>query len=321
MLIRSAHQRLAWRPPLLSLRPAKQWQRKNHSQTADSQDSNAYCRDLVRKHDYDSFLTSYFYPRRTHDAYFALRAFNVELALVREAVSQPMIGKMRMQFWRDAVKSIQQDKPPHHPIAVALHRASKEFKLPAYHLNRIIDARDQDLVAPTHPTVDSVATYAESTSSTMLYLVLSMLNLSSSDTLAHAASHIGVASSFATLLRALPFHASQRRMVIPVDLTSKNGVREEEVYRSGGHAEGISDAVFDFATVANDHLLTARQLFKESGEKVPAEAMPVFLSAVPVASFLEQLEKVNFDAFDPSLQKRDWKLPFRIWRASSSRSF
>lgn len=114
----------------------------------------------------------------------------------------------------------------------------------------------------------------------MLYLILSMLDLSSSDTLAHAASHIGVASSFATLLRALPFHASQRRMVIPVDLTSKNGVREEEVYRIGGNAEGISDAVFDFATVANDHLLTARQLFKESGGKVPAEAMPVFLSAV-----------------------------------------
>lgn len=131
MLIRSAHQRLAWRPPLAALQPAKQWQRQNHSQTANPQESNAYCRDLVRKHDYDSFLTSYFYPRRTHDAYFALRAFNVsiiwllkkehaaaaltdpprdkvELALVREAVSQPMIGKMRMQFWRDAVKSIQQ---------------------------------------------------------------------------------------------------------------------------------------------------------------------------------------------------------------------
>ncbi|KAG8989087.1 hypothetical protein FRB90_002404, partial [Tulasnella sp. 427] len=320
MLIRPANrQRLAWRPPPLASRlPTKQCRRANHShsQAGPAQDSNAYCRDLVRKHDYDSFLTSYFYPRRTHDAYFALRAFNVELALVREAVSQPMIGKMRMQFWRDAVKEFQKDKPPYHPVALALYQASKDFKLPAYHLNRIIDARDQDLVAPTHPTVDSVATYGESTSSTMLYLLLSMLNQSSSDTLAHAASHIGVASSFATLLRALPFHASQRRMVIPVELTSKNGVKEEEVYRRGGHAEGISDAVFDFASVANDHLLTARQLFKEDGGNVPAEAMPVFLSAVPVASFLEQLEKVNFDAFESSLQKRDWRLPWKIWRAS-----
>lgn len=30
----------------------------------------------------------------------------VELAMVQEAVSNPVIGKMRMQFWRDAVKSI-----------------------------------------------------------------------------------------------------------------------------------------------------------------------------------------------------------------------
>lgn len=29
-----------------------------------------------------------------------------ELAMVQESVSNPMIGKMRMQFWRDAVKGM-----------------------------------------------------------------------------------------------------------------------------------------------------------------------------------------------------------------------
>ena len=30
----------------------------------------------------------------------------VELATVQESVSNPTIGKMRMQFWRDAIKGI-----------------------------------------------------------------------------------------------------------------------------------------------------------------------------------------------------------------------
>ena len=88
-------------------------------------DSSAYCRDLVRKHDYEGFLVSQFYPNEVKDSYFAVKAFSVrhiafgsnwlltqvelpqiELAMVHDQVSNEMIGKMRMQFWRDAVKGI-----------------------------------------------------------------------------------------------------------------------------------------------------------------------------------------------------------------------
>lgn len=127
-------------------------------------------------------------------------------------------------------------------------------------------------------TVEGVTQYAESTSSTLLYLLLNLLHQAHSETFAHAASHVGIAHSFATLLRALPFHATRRRMVIPVEITAKHGVRHEEVFRVGGDAQGIDDAVFEFATVANDHILTARDTFKDAG--IPSEAMPVFLSAV-----------------------------------------
>jgi NADH dehydrogenase [ubiquinone] 1 alpha subcomplex assembly factor 6 len=42
-------------------------------------DPAAYCRDLVRKHDYDSFLMAQFYPKPKQDAYFAIKAFSVSL--------------------------------------------------------------------------------------------------------------------------------------------------------------------------------------------------------------------------------------------------
>lgn len=139
--------------------------------------------------------------------------------------------------------------------------------------------QDNELHNPTHLTVESLTSHAEATSSSLLYLLLSLLSLSSSD-FSHAASHIGIAQTFSTLLRALPFHASKRRMIVPAEITAKHGVSQEEVFRKGGSAKGIEDAVFEFATIANDHMITATDMFKASGGKVPQFAMPIFLTSV-----------------------------------------
>ncbi|PFH54081.1 hypothetical protein AMATHDRAFT_73085 [Amanita thiersii Skay4041] len=300
---------------------------------------NAYCADFVRKHDYESFLLAPFYPKSLQGAYFAIKAFSVELAMVQDNVSNVALGKMRMQFWREALKDCaevcithkrsksiglnvtEQGKPPRHPIALALHEAMQRVHLPLYHFKRLIDARvclfhalDTELHTPTHLTIDSLTSHAESTSSTVLYLLLSLLSISSS-TMSHAASHLGCAQTISTLIRALPFHAKHGRMVIPAEVTGKHGVRQEEVFRYGPQTQGIEDAVFEFATVANDHLMTAREMFKKEGMggKVPQEARGVFLAGVPIANMLGELEKANFNAFDGRVQGRGWKLPLLVW--------
>jgi len=160
-----------------------------------------------------------------------------------------------------------------------------------------VDARDEELYAPAHLNLTTLTAHAESTSSTFLYTLLSLLSLPS-PSLAHAASHLGAAQTFATLLRALPFHAARGRMVIPAEITAQRGVRMEEVFRAVGEGgldkgkgtekgsgwkKNLEDAVFEFATVANDHLITARDVFKDGGGKVPVEAMPVFLSGSPTS--------------------------------------
>ncbi|KAI0317787.1 Squalene/phytoene synthase [Amylostereum chailletii] len=302
--------RTARHPPSTIRRASSQ----ANSSSVGTGDPAAYCKEFVRKHDYESYLLSQFFPRDKQPGYFALKAFYVEQATLQDTVSNATIGKMRMQFWRDAVKGITDGRPPHHPIALALYDVSKTSTLAPYHLKRIIDARDAELDSPGHMTADSLVAHAESTSSTLLYLLLSHLNLAS-ETFSHAASHLGVAQSISVLLRALPFHASKGRMVIPAEITAKHGVVQDEVFRKGPAASGIDNAVFDFATLANDHLLTARSMFKESGGKVPRAAMPIFSAGVPVTSYLQRLESVNFDAFNRSLQMREWKMPWRVWRS------
>lgn len=48
-----------------------------HIRAGGAGDPATYCKQLVQKHDYESYLTSYFYPRHLQSAYFAIRAFNV----------------------------------------------------------------------------------------------------------------------------------------------------------------------------------------------------------------------------------------------------
>lgn len=60
----------------------------------------------IRQRDYEGYLCVPFYPSHLRNVQYALRAFNVELASIRENVSNPTAGKMRMQFWSDTINNI-----------------------------------------------------------------------------------------------------------------------------------------------------------------------------------------------------------------------
>jgi len=96
----------------------------------------------------------------------------------------------------------------------------------------------------------------------------------------HAASHAGKALGIVTQLRALPFHLSRQRLMIPLDMAAKHKFVENDIAR-GNLPPQFSDAVFDMATLGNDHLITARS-FKQ---QVPSEAASALLPAVRLFFF------------------------------------
>ena len=74
-------------------------------------------------------------------------------------------------------------------------------------------------------------------------------------------------------------------MAIPAEVTARHGVIQEDVFRHGPNAKGIDDAVFEFATMAHDHLNAAHDMLKTSEDsrgQVPEKALPVFLAGVRV---------------------------------------
>jgi phytoene/squalene synthetase len=83
-------------------------------------DFNSLAADTVRDYDRDLYLCALLAPPALQPALMALYGFNVEITRARLAVSEAMIGHMRLKWWYDALDGIFADKPPHHPVAQAL---------------------------------------------------------------------------------------------------------------------------------------------------------------------------------------------------------
>ncbi|KAK5119119.1 hypothetical protein LTR62_000330 [Meristemomyces frigidus] len=253
--------------------------------------SRRYCMDMLRKFDTPSSLLLPYIPASSRDAYIALRAFNIELARTADTTSTPTIGAMRLQFQRDAVIKALAGRPPKQPIAILLAKAAEDIerktegrqKWSKNWFTRIIGTREKYLSNPPYPSLASLESYAENTYSTLLYLTLQALPMSSL-TADHIASHIGKATGIAAVLRGLPLlafpgpansHSNQGQfagdvratrqgaVLLPLDVMAESGVREEDVLRNGSEAQGLRDAVFVVATRANDHLITARQMLAQ----------------------------------------------------------
>ncbi|CAG8440960.1 4292_t:CDS:2 [Dentiscutata heterogama] len=266
-----------------------------------------YCSDLVRKHDPENYLVSMFYPKHLQKVYYTIRAFNLELVMVRDSVSNPQIGKIRMQFWRDTIDNVFKGKPPQQPIAQALFNALETCRLSPLFFKRVIDEREANLDDLPYFSIKDLESYGENTASCLLYLHLESLNVKDMQA-DHAASHIGKAIGIVTILRAFPYLASKRRMLLPTELIAKHNISQEEIFRSGP-VKGLDDVVFEIATLAHDHLLTARSFLPY----IPGQALPALLSAVPCDLYLKRLEKYNFNVFEPKVNRKDWRLPIQLW--------
>ncbi|KAK9285859.1 hypothetical protein L1049_025060 [Liquidambar formosana] len=266
----------------------------------------SYCVQQVRNYDYHHYLCLLQLPPKMRKAAFALRAFNVETARAMDVASDPKIGLMRLLWWQEAIDKIFANKVIEHPTAQALSSVISENKISKVWLKRSVEARINDArreATDMPETMEELEQYAEDTVSTMLYMTLQAGGIRSTAA-DHVASHIGKASGLLLLLRSLPYHANRNRQFpyIPTKVAANHGL----LVKQGGQSEvrmdsreGLCDAVFEMASVANVHLQKAREL----AGTVPADALPVLLPAVPAQVLLDSLSRVQFDVFDPRLTR------------------
>ena len=264
-----------------------------------------YCGEELRRHDHDRYLASLFAPRVAREHLFALYAFNLEVAKTPEVVSEAMLGRIRLQWWRESIEGIYAGNPRHHEVVEPLARAVAERGLTRDNFERLIDAREADLAQETPESLAALEAYAEATSSTLVWLALEILG-AKDEASRRAGRSLGIAWAYIGLLRALPFHAARRRLYLPQDLLAEADLEPTEVF-AGRSSAGLREVARRMTIEAERHLGEAR-----SGRGgLPKAAGPALLPGCLAAGYLKLLARVGHDPFDARLQAPQ---PGKVWR-------
>ena len=267
----------------------------------------------MRRHDRDRFQTALFAPARSRESLFALYAFNYEVARVRETVSGPVLGQIRLQWWRESIAAAFDGGPVRHHIVVeALTAVIRACALTRAHFDRLIDAREGDLAEVPWASLAAMEDYAEATSARLVNLALEGLNVC--EPAAHKAGfHIGIAYALAGLLRAMPFRARAGRLIIPDDIAEQTGLDAND-YRALRSTPALRAATAAIAAAASRHLVSARG----HRRSIARPALPALLPAIIAERSLARLKRAGHDPFDPALTVPDamqnWRLAVASFR-------
>ena len=204
----------------------------------------AHCEDLLRRDDRDRWLASLFVPRAVRPHIHALYAFSLEAARVREVVSEPLLGEVRFQWWRDALDGNTGSGAAANPVAAALLDTIARFDLPKAPLLGLIDARLADLYADPLESAAALESYTEATCANLYRLATLILDGEEAVAGLGVAGPAGIAYGITGLLRALPWHSARGQVFVPAEMLRAHGAEPGEL-ADGRVSPGVLAALAD----------------------------------------------------------------------------
>jgi 15-cis-phytoene synthase len=163
---------------------------------------------IVRQWDRPRYLALLFAPDGKRDALMALHAFNAEVCRIPLLVSDPQVGLIRLQWWRDTLEAISKGETQVHPVAIALSATISLHHLALQPLLDLVDAHEHDLYADPMPDMLSLEEYLGKTSSVLIQLSAMILDPASAQSVSEAAGYAGVAYGLGQLVNDPKRHAN-----------------------------------------------------------------------------------------------------------------
>jgi len=239
---------------------------------------------LVRGADPDRYLSALFAPAERRPYLLSLYAFNIEIARVADTVRQPMMGDIRLEWWRETLAGARQGMPRHHDVAQAITGLLAAVPLPAELFDAMLAARAFDSSPEAFADRAQLEAYCNATSGNLMRLAARILG-GEAET---AARHAGIAYAMAGILRSLPHHVARHKLFLPLDLLDALGVTPQEIFHAHKR-DRVKDAVDQMAVWAQEHLQKAR------AQRIPAALLPALLPASLVPLFLKRLARPALD--------------------------
>lgn len=275
-----------------------------------------HCFDLVRSADRDRYLAGLFAPEEKRADLFALYAFNAEITRIRDAVTEPSLGEIRLQWWQDTLDSIYHQDVQVHPVAIALARAIKTADLPKHALKNLVAAHVFDFYSDPMPTLVDLEGYLGETSSALIQLA--SLILAGHDGLENAevSGLAGVAYGMAGLLRSLPLHQRRQQCFIPLDVLN---ARDLEPHNLSGreHEAALGIVLAELREKTRARLYEARKM----AWTIKPAAQPAFLHVALTEPYLNALAKQGTAVLRNGAEISQWRKQWILWSSAKTESF
>lgn len=256
------------------------------TQTDDSQN----CIDIVRTHDYDRYLAMLYAPADKRDALYAYIAFNAELARIPGLASEPMVGEIRLAWWREALADLAKGQVRGHPVLLAL----SEVETPPFDiLEDMIEARIEELYREGTADLTALDSYGQRTHGALHGLLLSILKVEAD------IKSAATAMTYASVLKAMAYQALRQGQSSDETHMFKGAYTDETLAMAQALCE---DAAFHIG--------------KLKAAPAPKAAIPVLLPLISAQEVVSAYQAVEFDPRRVDLQKPALSRQFKFFWAA-----
>jgi phytoene synthase len=237
----------------------------------------------VRAADPDRYFSALFAPAATRPLLFALYAFNAEVARVAETVREPMLGAIRLEWWRETSEGASRGAPRNHDVARGLAALFATGLVRLEDFEALIAARAFDSSADYFADFAALENYLDATGGRLMRLAVGLLG-AAPEQAGLVTRDAARAYGLAGLLRSLPFHNSRHKLYLPLDLLSALEMTPEQFFHLEKTDARLAAAERQGALKARDYFLAARQATRQRPRLrdalaaiLPAALVPVYL--------------------------------------------
>ncbi len=182
-------------------------------------------RRAARETDPDRAVAALLAPAAVRDDLLSLAAFAGEIARIPHLVKEPMMGEIRLQWWRDALPGLAEGaSTTGNPIADALGGAIRRHALPLSLLLGVLEARAFDLYGDPMPDEQAFRGYLGKTEGALIEAAMRIVGGWPPGTAAAQAMAAGRAIGLSRVLTGLPFALSRGRCALPASRLQAAGV-------------------------------------------------------------------------------------------------
>ncbi len=190
-----------------------------------------YCRSRVAPPGSELHYALRFAWPAARDGLLAAHACFAEIMAVPMEVSDPAVGAVKLNWWREELDRAFAGQP-RHPATRALSTAMEGHDLSFEPFRNMVEGSAMDLEYGSYPDFDGLSTYCHRTGGALAHLSVEICGYGNRGTVRFG-HHLGMGLALFRLLRDVRAHAERGRCHIPENELAAAGLSADELLQRG----------------------------------------------------------------------------------------